>query len=72
MNLMATIILGMQTFDMGLISDNCGDVEVCVPFVKPIALAGWVLVAGSLAFVRNRLSLKEAVVLTFSFLLDNH
>lgn len=53
MNIMSTVILGMQTFDMGLISDNCGDVEVCVPFVKPIALAGWVLVAGSFAFVNK-------------------
>lgn len=53
MNMMSAVILGMQTFDMGLISDNCGDVEVCVPFVKPIALAGWVLVAGSFALVNN-------------------
>ena len=51
MNLVSTIVLGLQTFDMGLITDNCGDVEVCVPHVKPIALAGWVLVAGSVALL---------------------
>ena len=51
LNLMSTIILGLQTFDMGLITDNCGDTEVCNPHVKPIALAGWILVSGSVAFV---------------------
>lgn len=51
LNLVATVILGMQTFDMGLISDNCGDVEVCYPFVKPIALAGWILVSASTTFL---------------------
>ena len=51
LNLVSTIVLSLQTFDMGLITDNCGDVEVCVPHVKPIALAGWILVAGSVAFL---------------------
>ena len=51
MNFMATVILGMQTFDMGLITDNCGDVEVCVPHVKPIALGGWILFSASLIFL---------------------
>lgn len=49
---MSIVILALQTFDMGLITDNCGDVEVCYPHVKPIALAGWILVSGSIAFVR--------------------
>ena len=52
LNFVAAIILGLQTFDMGLISDNCGDVEVCRPFVKPIAVAGWALTATTLVFVR--------------------
>jgi hypothetical protein len=51
LNFVAAIILALQTFDMGLISDNCGDVEVCRPFVKPIALAGWALTATTIAFV---------------------
>lgn len=51
---MSTVILGLQTFDMGLITDNCGDVEKCVPHVKPIALAGWMLVSGSIVFVRKK------------------
>lgn len=53
LNLVSTLILGLQTFDMGLITDNCGDVEICVPHVRPMALAGWILVAGSTAFVRK-------------------
>ena len=53
LNLVATVILGLQTFDMGLMTDNCGDVEICVPHVRPMALAGWILVAGSVAFVRQ-------------------
>lgn len=50
---MATVILGMQTFDMGLITDNCGDVEICYPHVKPIALAGWILVSASIMFLAS-------------------
>lgn len=64
LNLLSTVILGLQTFDMGLISDNCGDQEFCVPFVKPIALAGWMLVSGSFAFVKQFL----LVILFFIFL----
>ena len=65
LNLMSTVILGLQTFDMGLISENCGDSEICNPFVKPIALAGWILVAGSAAFVRN----KQANEISLTFLI---
>lgn len=52
LNFISTIILAMQTFDMGLITDNCGDKEFCQPHVMPMALAGWIMVAGSFAFVR--------------------
>lgn len=63
LNLFAAVILGLQTFDMGLISDNCGDVEVCEPFVKPIALAGWTLTATSIAFVSSAL-LKQNMLIS--------
>lgn len=47
MNVMAMLILGLQTFDMGLMTSNCGDSEICRPHVLPLAVAGWVLVATS-------------------------
>lgn len=65
LNLLSTVVLGLQTFDMGLISDNCGDQEFCVPFVKPIALAGWMLVSGSFAFVKQ---IQILLVIHFLFL----
>ena len=55
LNLISTVILAMQTFDMGLITDNCGDKEFCEPHVLPLALAGWIMVAGSFAFVRFKI-----------------
>lgn len=56
LNLMSTVILGIQTFDMGLMTDNCGDAEICYPHVQPIALAGWIMVAGSIAFVSKNIN----------------
>lgn len=52
-NLIATIILAAQLYDMGIMSWNCGDVPVCVAFVRPEAVIGWVIVGGSVSFVRR-------------------